>query len=414
MIETFLDLLKANPLLAGGIGTVAFSSVVYFLRSLPMSLYRTVKRMTTIEVFLTSEMPLYHEIVRVLSESRIGFLARNYSTDREGKIIAGFGESVSKYRGRFIVFSRELKEVKLQVLEQMKMTILSRDLGVLHALIAEASTPPQEDIVKVYSTSGGWFGNPSPRRRRSLDTIFCNGAIKQVIIDKIAWFQANEDWYTRRGIPYKLVFLFTGPPGTGKSSLIFGIASYFGRHLASLQSVRCADEALRNLPGNSFAVIEDIDMISVARESGDNQTASSGGAPAPTPIAKAPDQTDQYFGMSSLQVLINTLDGLSTPHGLIVFITTNHKDKLDHALIRKGRIDHEVAMGPLDREATAAMFKAFYGDEHDVYLTEHFKPRTGAELQLLFMTHDARGAFANLVGAREAEIVDLKAHAHHA
>jgi chaperone BCS1 len=36
---------------------------------------------------------------------------------------------------------------------------------------------------------------------------------------------------------------------------------------------------------------------------------------------------------------INILDGILYRHSTIIFLTTNHPEKLDHALLRIGRID---------------------------------------------------------------------------
>lgn len=45
-----------------------------------------------------------------------------------------------------------------------------------------------------------------------------------MIRDDIIDFQKNEDWYKKRGVPYRRGFLLYGPPGTGKTSFINAIA----------------------------------------------------------------------------------------------------------------------------------------------------------------------------------------------
>ena len=72
-------------------------------------------------------------------------------------------------------------------------------------------------------------------------------------------------------------------------------------------------EALfKSVPDNTFLLIEDVDCLFVERESKDS---------------------------IDLSTLLNLLDGLTSKKGLVVFMTTNHLEKLDSALIRPGRVD---------------------------------------------------------------------------
>ena len=70
----------------------------------------------------------------------------------------------------------------------------------------------------------------------------------------------------------------------------------------------------------------------------------------------------------------------------------NHLDRLDPAIVRPGRIDEVVEVGPLSLESARAMFRAFYGREG----IEAYTPRTGAELQQMFSTMRAEEAEAEL------------------
>lgn len=42
-------------------------------------------------------------------------------------------------------------------------------------------------------------------------------------------FKTQEGWYKRKGLPYKLVVLLHGPPGTGKSVTASAICNALGR-----------------------------------------------------------------------------------------------------------------------------------------------------------------------------------------
>lgn len=47
--------------------------------------------------------------------------------------------------------------------------------------------------------------------------------------------------------------------------------------------------------------------------------------------------------------LLNALDGVTSSDAQLVFMTTNHKQMLDPALIRPGRVDIQVSETEIDR-----------------------------------------------------------------
>lgn len=125
-------------------------------------------------------------------------------------------------------------------------------------------------------------------------------------------------------------------------------------------------------------VIEDIDTIdgSLSRE------AVAAGVPPAAASARG----------SPLHELLNAMDGMQTPDGLKFIVTTNHITRLDPAIVRPGRIDEVIEIGPLSHAAAQAMFKAFYGRDG----LNQYSPRTGAELQQMFSTLSPEAAEAEL------------------
>lgn len=59
--------------------------------------------------------------------------------------------------------------------------------------------------------------------------------------------------------------------------------------------------------------------------------------------------------------LLNALDGVATPHGLITVMTTNFLEKLDPALIRAGRMDRIEHIDMPTPAVVNEMFEHFYG-----------------------------------------------------
>ena len=163
------------------------------------------------------------------------------------------------------------------------------------------------------------------RPRRKLKTIHLDGE-ENKIIDYIRNFLKPEtkEFYEELGIPYKLNILFEGLPGTGKTSLIYTIASELKRDIAILNFNKDVDDnvfmrALRRLPKNAIFVLEDIDVLFKERKENDN-----------------------YKSMISFSGLLNSLDGMVFKDDLITIMTTNYECNKDIALKRPGRIDKSV------------------------------------------------------------------------
>jgi mitochondrial chaperone BCS1 len=61
--------------------------------------------------------------------------------------------------------------------------------------------------------------------------------------------------------------------------------------------------------------------------------------------------------------LLNALDGVASSEERILFMTTNHLDRLDDALIRPGRVDYKQYIGYASDSQIEAMFMRFFPGE---------------------------------------------------
>ena len=64
-------------------------------------------------------------------------------------------------------------------------------------------------------------------------------------------------------------------------------------------------------------------------------------------VFKTERTTTDQTGVT-LSGLLNALDGVSSREGRVLFLTTNHPERLDAALVRPGRVDEDRA-GPTRR-----------------------------------------------------------------
>lgn len=209
----------------------------------------------------------------------------------------------------------------------------------LEALMKDAQALVDSEAADISKTVGvvlmdenGSFVSAKYLPKRSLSTIYLDPSIKLRMRDEIARFLSEEGDYKMFGIPYRRSFLLAGPPGLGKTSLVHALASEFSRSIyvvtlgpkSTDDSLSSAFKSIHDKRG-SIILLEDVDSFFTAtRERDDTKSRHS----------------------LSFSGLLNALDGLGAPTGVIAVMTTNHLDNLDPALLRPGRIDTILKVEP--------------------------------------------------------------------
>lgn len=184
-----------------------------------------------------------------------------------------------------------------------------------------------------------WIYNKNVKSR-NLETIYFPQ--KKKIVDSLERFlndAEQEKLYHKLGIPYKYVVLFHGLPGTGKTSLIRALATQFGYNLSIVKGLSKMDDQsleqmISKLRKRTFLVFEDIDHL---------------------------------FDSSKLRIsysgILNMLDGASYYDKLVVFITTNRIQYLDHIL--KRRVDLFVEFTYIHKKEILTMYHSFFPNLED-------------------------------------------------
>lgn len=258
---------------------------------------------------------------------------------------------------------------KMRAWDPVRIKFSARTQAGQHAVIdllqrLNADRTARKPALRMVTRWGSWQWRMDVPQR-TLDSVILPPGQKQRVVDDLERFLKAEPRYAELGAPWHRGYMFHGPPGTGKTSLVKALATHFGLDLWYAPLSDLKDETgLMNLISEvsprSVLLLEDIDTVRISHDR---------------------EQEGPGITMSSL---LNALDGVATPHGLIVFMTTNHYEMLDDALTRAGRMDmiEEIKLPGADE--IDKMFKHFYGQSPEFLPTQGI---SHAEIAEIFKRH---------------------------
>lgn len=199
------------------------------------------------------------------------------------------------------------------------------------------------------------FSHPS-----TLDTLAIDPARREEIRADLLRFVGRRDHYARVGRAWKRGYLLYGPPGTGKTSLVAAIANLLEFDVYDLElSTVPTNSHLRHLlvstTPKSVIVVEDIDCSIDLSDRNKKLKGNGGGT----------DDKSAVVGRESISLsgVLNFVDGLWSScvgERLMVF-TTNHRKRLDEALLRPGRMDQHIKLGYCRGPALRVLAKNYLG-----------------------------------------------------
>jgi chaperone BCS1 len=354
--------------------------VMFLFKSIPQKIIEFILYHFTTKLFISSMDSCYFSLVKLFQENNIVCKARSlrfmngrYGGSEKIDKSIGSGSHYLFYKGWPIKINYNIEKT---LYDNEKIHITLTKLGRSHKLFDELrkelqnliknENEPNKLIVYNFNRTDHIWQLGTKIIKRNFDTIFIEEDIKKRLLNHLDNFYAKEKWYYERGIPYQTGICLHGPAGTGKTSIVKGLASYYNKSICILRSSELDDlpHALKQLPSDSFIVIEDIDTSSIVMErepkktleeslytletkSNRNEgvTVDSSDIPALYGRSNKNNKANNDFNQDALYTkvllsdVLNAMDGIISIEKRVIVFTTNHIEKLDRALIRPGRID---------------------------------------------------------------------------
>lgn len=360
------EIITSNPYFAAGGGLMALGAGFTILRKGVATVANLMYRRLIVDLeirnsdksydwFLTWMSNYKHRISRQLS------VQTKYIQHQNGSIATGFsfvpgpGNHWLKYKNAWFYVKRERSERihnSGQPMETVTLKTLYKDRYLLASILDEArqmAMKLNEGKTVLYKSWGqDWRIFGKPRTKRVIDSVILDKGIKESIITDVQEFLKSGKWYNDRGIPYRRGYLLYGPPGSGKTSFIQALAGEFDYNIAimNIGEPNLTDDRLaylmNNIPERTILLLEDIDAAFNKRIQSKEQGYTSG---------------------VTFSGLLNALDGVASAEEVITFMTTNHPEKLDPALLRPGRIDLKILINNASDYQVEQMFMRFYDDK---------------------------------------------------
>ncbi len=317
---------EGNDFFAGGLMLGIMGMGLAALRYAPFLIWRIVLRVWSVTVEIR-EFDLSRSIKWWLAESEYGQNCRWLSGAAIWKgdglypvLSPGYGQHIFEFKGKRFWLTNVLEDQGVAgKKEVMNIRILGRNTEPVKNLmhdVVELANRQNENKTSVFinDKNGRWLQIRSfPKRPKT--SLFLKDDLIDLLIDDTERFLQGRDWYYERGLPHRRGFLFWGPAGNGKSSIIHVIASELSLpiYLLSLSDFDITDFsiaiAVGNLPDKCLLVIEDFEKINLE---------------------------NKQFTISGL---LNAMDGPLASEGRLLIITANEIASINDKFLRPGRID---------------------------------------------------------------------------
>jgi chaperone BCS1 len=417
-----MEILNKLPPLGGNISPqLIFTTIIglygitissFLFRGIPGMINSFFWRHFSTSLFISSDESCFDCLIELLLDEKITdksrhirFITKRHSSSKITKSI-GIGSQLYFFRGQPLWISYTLSEKINGDKNYITLTKVGRSHRLFDQLkdalieISERVTDPNKITIFRFDSESERWRYKGIILKRSFDTIFVSDDIKNKLVNHLSHFYSSGEWYHSRGIPYHTGILLYGEPGTGKTSLIKSLASYYNKKICilSAKDLDSLFNALDSVPENGIVVIEDIDTNASIQQRNENSN----------------DSEHVQEMQRCLSDILNAMDGIISTEERVLVLTTNHIEKLDKAFIRPGRIDLAINISYVSINSFKDFVKVFYKDSLDADILDlldeikEIKEVTVAQLQNDFMTGlDAAHLIRKWCVCEDAEIAEI-------
>lgn len=325
---------------------------------------------TRVEIFSGIDQTAFETGEYLLSRLKVHSIFQKYllrSIPFSKKPVFAIGEDVSFYAvidGMLVFVKRYTdQDSKMEHHFGLTFTFFTRDKKKIAALFCrmkeEMNSHVSDEEIEIYVTDqwgSGW--NRFIRNRRQLPP---KTQLQKDVFNRIISAIKNENFR-------KIGILLYGQPGCGKSALIEQIVATLGYKLYYFSAGSLKEENFLYLLGEmespSIVLLEEIDCCTVAQ---DRKEIKIGSQSIPNSVI-------------TLATLLNVFDGLLSLDKQIIIATTNHYEKLDPALRRKGRFDITVELVPMTHREVEDFVSDYF--QTDISLIREYLSSRSITLEL--------------------------------
>lgn len=360
LLNTVSEFTKSSPVvgaaMAGAITMAVSGLVIYIMRDIPSKIYRGVVDFMFTKLTIDNSEHMnketFNSLAIIISNNVIPLLSRTISESSYYKhevnesfiirdVSIGYGSHLFRFGGKLMLARRIKIDAGTNPYDSLRVISFGFSKTILKELLGSAKHVSSGKVSVMY-LNDSWWSNGGAITGYGMNRLILEPETKALLTTHIDHF--IDSYKNGLNNVSKLTFLLHGEPGGGKTGLIRALANEYDRTVYCLELSGLNDVTLRGavskIPKGSILLIEDCDCISATTTRNSN-------------VSNEPVLT--------LAGVLNALDGIVPLDDVITFMTTNHVESLDEALIRSARVDVKIELPLVSKTTIEKHIKDNYG-----------------------------------------------------